>query len=272
MKKTGVIILVGMMMLIALYPSVSANDSGIVVDQELVTISLANKGLQVDEIIKVTNTGTENVTSLRFWIQQNTQGTPNVVELESGIELVPLITGNIRTCNLSAANLTIPPAASITLQLTYYLSSNEQNFVKTLLYDTTSFTVTYKEGDNEWSLFQGEHLLYGSDVNNAMQIRLYKPTEAPLNITSIVIVFVIIIIVLALLLLLLKKKRSKTKKAVVESEEMLTTKKTLLLSLLKDLEKQYRAQAISDETYNKIKDDYKGQAVDTMKKLDDLKK
>ena len=46
-----------MMMLIALYPSVSANDSGIIVDQELVTVSLANKGLQVDETIKVTNKG-----------------------------------------------------------------------------------------------------------------------------------------------------------------------------------------------------------------------
>jgi uncharacterized protein YlxW (UPF0749 family) len=114
--------------------------------------------------------------------------------------------------------------------------------------------------------------LYGSEVNNAMQIRLYKPTEAPLNITIIVIVFIIVIIVLALLLLLLKKKRSKTKKAVVESEDTLTTKKTLLLSLLKDLEKQYRGKAISDETYNKIKDEYKQQAVDTMKKLDDLKK
>ena len=66
MKKTGVIILIGLMMLIALYPSVSANDSGIVVDQELVTISLANKGLQVDETIKVTNTGTENVTIASF--------------------------------------------------------------------------------------------------------------------------------------------------------------------------------------------------------------
>jgi hypothetical protein len=59
---------------------------------------------------------------------------------------------------------------------------------------------------------------------------------------------------------------------VVESEDTLTTKKTLLLSLLKDLEKQYRGKAISDETYNKIKDEYKQQAVDTMKKLDDLKK
>jgi hypothetical protein len=268
MKKTGAIILLAILTLVIFYPSVSANDSGAIVDQEIVTISLANTGLQVDETIKVTNTGSENVTSLRFWIQQNTQDTVKITELQSSIELIPLITGNIRTCNLSAVNLSMIPDSSITIQLTYYLPSNEQNFVKTLLYDTTFFSVTYEDRD----LFQGEHLLYGSDVNNALQIRLYKPTEAPLNITIIIIVFVVVIIALALLLLLLKKQRSKTKRAIAESEETLTTKKTLLLSLLKDLEKQYRAQSISDETYTKIKDEYKQQAVDVMKKLDDLKK
>jgi hypothetical protein len=268
MKKTGVIIIIGLLVLVALYPCVSANDSGVIVDQEIVKISLANKGLQVDETIKVTNKGFENVTSLRFWIQQNIQDSVTITELQSGKEIIPFITGNIRSCNLSASNLTIEPDASLTILLTYFLPTTELNFVKTLLYDTTLFSVTYEDRD----LFHGEHLLYGSDVNNAMQIRLYKPTEAPLNITVLVIVFLVVIVMLALLLFLLKRQRSKAKKAVAESEETLVTRKTLLLSLLKDLEKQYRAQSISDETYNKIKDEYKQQAVDVMKKLDDLKK
>jgi len=268
MKKTRVIVLIGMITFLAFFPSGSANDSGVIVDQDIVTISLANNGLQVDEAFKVSNKGTENVTSLRFWIQQNIQESVTITELQSGKELIPVITGNIRACNLSAVNLSIAPGSSLNLQVTYYLASNEQNFIKTLLYDTTLLSVTYEDQ----SLFQGEHLLYGSDVNNAIQIRLYKPTEAPLNITVIVIVFVVVIIVLAVLLFLLKRKRSRSKKAVTESEETLTTKKSLLLSLLKDLEKQYRAQSISDETYTKIKDEYKQQAVYVMKKLDDLKK
>jgi len=160
------------------------------------------------------------------------------------------------------------PNTSLTLQVTYHLPSNAENFIQTLLYDTTFFSVSYENR----GLFQSEHLLYSSDANNQIQILLYKPTEAPLNITMIIIVFMVVIIVLAILLLLLKKQRSKTKKAVGESEETLTTKKTLLLSLLKDLEKQYRAKSISDETYTKIKDEYKQDAVDVMKKLDDLKK
>jgi len=268
MKKIASIIILTLLTLLLLYPSVNATDAGVVVDQEIVTVSLTNTGLQVEEIVKISNKGTENVTFLRFWIQQDIQGAVKITELQFGKDLVPLITGNIRTCNLSAANLSMIPDASMNLQVTYYLPNNAQNFVKTFLYDTTLFSITYENR----ALFQGEHLLYASDVNNAIQIRLYNPTEAPLNITMIIIVFVVVIIVLALLLLLLKKQRSKTKKVVSETEETLTTKKTLLLSLLKDLEKQYRAKSISDETYTKIKDEYKQHAVDVMKKLDDLKK
>jgi len=268
MKKTAAIILLGLMTLFLLYPCVNANDAVVVVDQQIVTISLANTGLQVDETIKVTNGGTENVSSLQFWIQQNIQEAVKIIELQSGKELIPLITGNIRTCNLSAANLSMSPNGSMNLQVTYYLPTNTQNFIKTLLYDTTFFSVTYQNHD----LFQGEHMLYDSEANNAIKIRLYNPTEAPLNITTIVIIFVVVIILLALLLLLLKRQRSKAKKTIAESEETLTTKKTLLLSLLKDLEKQYRGHSISDESYSKIKDEYKQHAVDAMKKLDDLKK
>lgn len=268
MKKTGVIILIALITFIGLFPIGSASDDGVIVDQDLITIALANNVLNIDETFKVTNSGNTNVTTLQVWIQQNNQGAVKITEVQSGKDLVPLITGNIRTCNLSAANLSIPPGESLSLEVTYTLLTSEQNFVKTLLYDTTLFSVTYEGRD----LFKGEHLLYGSNVNNAIWIRLYQPTEAPLNITVIIIVFAIVILVLATLLFLLKRQRTKTKKTFVESEETLTTKKTLLLSLLKNLEKQYRAKSISEETYNKIKDEYKQQAVDAMKKLDDIKK
>jgi len=267
MKKTTSIILITLMILFLPYSCVCANDAGANVDEQKVTISLTNTGLQVNEEIKVTNKGTENISSLQFWIQQNNQNAVKITERDSGKELVPLITGNIRTCNLSAANLSMIPEKSMTFQLTYYLPTNTQNFIKTLKYNTTKFSVSYEDRD----LFLGTQM-HSSQGNNEIQIRLYNPTEAPLNITTIVIIFVAVIIILAVLLLLLKRQRSKAKKTITESEETLTTKKTLLLSLLKDLEKQYRAQSISDETYNKIKDEYKQQAVDAMKKLDDLKK
>jgi hypothetical protein len=243
MKKTAAIVLITLMILFLPHFSVSANDAGAIVDEQRVTISLTNTGLQVDEEIKVTNInkGNETISSLQFWIQQDIQNAVKITERNSGKELVPLIIGNIRTCNLSAANLSIIPDKSMTFQLTYYLPTNTQYFIKTLKYNTTEFSVSYENRD----LFLGTQL-YSSQGNNEIQIRLYNPTEAPLNITTIVIIFVVVIIILAVLLLLLKRQRSKAKKTIAESEETLTTKKTLLLSLLKDLEKQYRAQSISD--------------------------
>ena len=43
------------------------------------------------------------------------------------------------------------------------------------------------------------------------------------------------------------------------------------MSLLKDIEKQHRANQISDDTYHKLKDRYKQEAVEAMKKLEDMK-
>jgi uncharacterized protein YhhL (DUF1145 family) len=269
MKYIGILLLISLLLLLPITPIVNAQGTSVTADQD-VTISLTGKGLQVDESIKMTNTGAENVTSLRFWVQQNAQDT-TIIERQSGRELIPLITGNIRTCNLSAANLTIPTGESLTVTVTYFLPTTEQYFLQTLMYDTDSLSVVYKDGTTELTLFQGEHLVYRADVTNSLQIRLYKPTEAPLNISILIIVFLIVLIVLASLLLLLRKQRTKKTKAA-ESEETLSTKKALLLSLLKDLEKQYRAHSISDETYTKLKEEYKADAVDAMKKLDDLKK
>jgi hypothetical protein len=270
MKKVSVCILMLLALATVLVPLVHAGDTGVVADQQLVTITLGDKGLYVTEDIKVTNNAQENTTLLRFWLQQNAQDIA-ITAGSSNVDLIPytLTSGNVRTCNLSAANLTIPPATSLSLRITYGLSSAAEFFEQTLLYDTTRFTVSY----NDQALYQGEHLMARTDASSALQIRLFTPTEAPLSMTVIIILFVLVVAVLGILLFILQRQRTRTKKTTLgESEETLSTKKTLLLSLLKDLEKQFRAKSISDETYTKLKDEYKQQAVDAMKRLDDMKK
>ena len=70
----------------------------------------------------------------------------------------------------------------------------------------------------------------------------------------------------------LKKQKSvKIKEIASGSEELLNTKKTLLMSLLKEIEKQHRANQISDDTYHKLKERYKQEAVEAMKHLEDMK-
>jgi len=72
-------------------------------------------------------------------------------------------------------------------------------------------------------------------------------------------------------MLVLRRQRRKKRVGIVDTPEALTTKKDLLLDLLKELEKRYRAKTISDETYTKLKEEYKAQAVDTMRRLEDVK-
>ena len=90
------------------------------------------------------------------------------------------------------------------------------------------------------------------------------------------IIYIAAIVVLLLLVIIIgaasfrTKKPVKSKRIVVGSEEMLNTKKILLMQLLKELEKKHRAKQISDDTYHKLKEQYKSETVDAMKKLEDM--
>ena len=97
-------------------------------------------------------------------------------------------------------------------------------------------------------------------------------TEEAIPIWIYVIIIVLIIFLLVSFMRPAKKQTSpKIKETAAISEELLTTKKALLMSLLKDIEKQHRAKEISDDTYHKLKDRYKQEAVEAMKQLEDMK-
>jgi hypothetical protein len=240
----------------------SASDADIITEKQTVNISISEKGLLVEENILLINNGIENATSVQFWIQQGNNNV-KILAVETGKYLNPLIRDRIRWCNLTEYNLTIETGNSLDFTLTYTLPTDTENFEKRFTYDTSSFSVTF----NDEVLYQVQKVQSGSSFS----LHLYKPTEAPLSITYIVLIFLLVVILITSTLLLLRKQRSRTKKSIVESEEILTTKKALLLSLLKDIEKQYRSKTISDDTYNKLKGEYKQQAVNVMKKLEDIK-
>jgi CHASE3 domain sensor protein len=125
-------------------------------------------------------------------------------------------------------------------------------------------TITYKNKE----LYQGED--FASESRH--HVRLYLPSEAPLNTIFIGLVVILVVLLMFMVLLFLRKQRQKTRKILNESQELLATKKALLLSVLKDVEKQHRNKDISDDTYSKLKEEYKQDAVEVMKKLDDIEK
>ena len=264
MKRIASLVFISILTLSIALPMVSAYDLGVTIEeQQIITISISDNGLAVEEKITVT-TAAVNATSLRFWIQQDAPDV-EILAVESGTYLSSIIIGsNIQECNLSKHNLSINPEDTLDIRLTYTLPTDTKHFIKTILYDTAYLSITYEEDE----LYQG---VYNTE-SNSVRILLHRPTETLVNIVYIIIIFLLVVILIASTLLLMRKQRTKAKKTIVESEETLTTKKALLLSLLKDVEKKHRSKDISDETYNKLKEEYKQQAVAVMKKLEDIKK
>jgi len=267
MKKITIIALVGLTFIFLLCPTVTASDTGLITDQHNIAILISDDGLDVEENIKIINTGEKNVTYFRFWLQQEAESDVSVLAVDSGTDLSYInMDSTTFNCSLEDYNITLEKDQSIDVRIKYTIPTETKYFVKTILYDTAALTITYEDED----LYKGEHLVYNEE-SNSVQILLHRPTETLANILYIVIIFILVVILIASTLLLMRKQRKKIKKSIVESEETLDTKKALLLSLLKDVEKKHRAKEISDETYSKLKEEYKQQAVEVMKKLDDIK-
>ena len=266
MSRMAIAIIVSMVMLVVAFPLVGADDIGAQTDRHIITISLTETGLSVEETITIMNVGQEAVTSLRFWLQQQAKDV-SIVMASSGDVLPCTTSGNIRECNLTTANVSFAPDDTLEIKLTYNLPTNTETFEKTVTYETTYISVMFTDQFSHQPLYQLEQ----AQADSSFSVLLYKPTDTPLSMTSIIIIVLLLILLIASTLLLLRKQRTKVKKSLTDSKVSLTTKKALLLSLLKDIEKKHRGKEISDDTYRKLKDEYKQQAVDVMKKLDDLK-
>lgn len=246
-------------------PSISTAATNPLSERNTITITLTQEGLLVEENLRLNNTGFGDITHLTFWLQQDATNI-KLLTIDEGttINPEPATSSHQRDYNLSKQNQTIPTGNTLELRLTYTLPTNTQHFEKKLQYDTTVLILTF----NNDELYQ----LQDTTATTHLRLLLYRPSETPLNLIYLVVIFLLVVLIIALTLLLFRKRQTKARQKIIESEEILATKKQLLLTSLKDIEKQHRAKEISDETYTKLKDDYKQQAVTVMKKIEDLKK
>jgi len=162
----------------------------------------------------------------------------------------------------------------LTIKISYTLDKDTDNFEKTLLNDINSLKITFDETE----IYTGSSLKSGSSLNVALQkapqAQTITETETIEAIPTWVYIIIIVLIVLLLVSLMRPAKKQQTpkiKETAAASEELLNTKKALLMSLLKDIEKKHRAKGISDDTYHKLKERYKQEAVEAMKQLEDMK-
>lgn len=267
MIKISKIVVISLLLTIAILPVAQASQNEIEKELHTVNLTLSNSGVEVTENIQLSAV-TSEVSTFQFWIQQDATN----VELFSVDPAIPLTFINkdssTRECNLSQFNLTLNPGQTLNIRLTYTLPTQTREFLKKIFYPTNLLTITYQTNE----LFRGEYKGQTIDHPSSLRILLHQPTEAPVNIMYIILIFILVVILIASTLLLMRKQRRTVKRSVTESEEVLQSKKSLLLSILKDVEKKHRAKEISDSTYTKLKEEYKQQAVDVMKKLENTKK
>ena len=258
MKKIAICLLLGIA-LIVLNPAnvVYAEEPG--AEIHTIKISAGDDGLSITESLTLQSTSNETYEVITFWIQS---GAEEISILVNNNPVTCTPSGNDYICNIS--DLEIVMNTSMQVTISYTLGKDIEEFKKTLTYDAASLTVTF--GDN--LLYSAENLVAGG----LFTLCLYEPTEAPLSWYIIVFIILLVILLVVSTLYSFRKQRSTTIKDIAsESEELLKTKKALLMSLLKDIEKQHRAKQISDDTYHKLKEYYKQQAVEAMKKLEDIK-
>jgi len=258
MKKTLIIIMISIVLTILLH-TVTAYDKNIITNFNEIKITTEENFLSIKESLTIQGTLNENYSNIKIWIMDDAQ---NINFLFSGSNIPPIPTGNNEYfCNISSFN--INKNSSIKLIISYTLDKDAEEFDKKVICNTSELSVKF----NDNIIYKGENISSGIFFN----LRLYKPTEAPIS--GYIIVFIILLIIFLIVFTLYtyrKQKFLKIRDLSSESEEFLNAKKIILMSILKDIEKQHRSKKISDDTYHKLKEQYKQQAVETMRMLENI--
>jgi hypothetical protein len=257
MKKILIYLIIGI--IVALGFLAMASEENVNSNDHQITIATNDDSLSVLELFTIQGDSNESLDEITVWVQDDVSDIDIIVN-----QLAPeSITqnGSEYICNIS--NLGIKEEDFTKIQIIYSLNKNV-DFRKKILRETNSLSVIYDQKE----IFAGIDLAIGVTI----KLQLYEPAEPTLDwyITVFIILLVILIVVLGMYAFR-KQKSIKIKETAGGSEELLTTKKTLLMELLKDIEKQHRANQISDDTYHKLKQKYKQEAVEVMKQLEDMK-
>jgi hypothetical protein len=257
MKK--IILLILIMILIIIPKSIGSENNNFDLLSYNINISTENNRYYVEEDISLKSSLNDNYNEVVFWISDYADQVKFLYK-DNEINSITLADNNY-SINLSSFNISDDSIINIKIKYYYDITINE--FRKYSNYNISYLDLTFDKD----VLFIGYNLSYKSNII----IPIYKLTEAPINIYIFASIFLIILFVLLTAYYLFRKQKdTQIKNISGESKELLSTKKLLLMSILKQLEKEYRAKKISDDTYNKLRDFYKKEAVESMKKLEDI--
>ena len=217
-------------------------------------------------IVETYSIDAESSETLSFWIQKDPIDI-NILIDGISIEYNTSLPNpsNKYFCNISYLNIT----TDTNIQVSYLLDKDTSEFEKILQYNTNSISISFDGTE----IYKGSNFYFGNFLNVALQKLPQPETVTVESIPMWVYGIIFILIIFLLVSFMSRSKKQKTtdlKESVGGSKELLSTKKALLMQVLKDIEKKHRANDISDNTYHKLKDKYKQEAVETMKQLEDM--
>jgi len=166
-------------------------------------------------------------------------------------------------CNLTSIDLT--NITIMNVEISYALPIESSEFQTMSLRNITKLLVQ----------FNGENLITLNSITSGLLVSLpllVSQDETSLfNIYIIILIVLLVVVIAVSILFIIKRKQPvQIRSRPMESEEILQTEYALLKEMLKQIEKNYRAQKIADETYHKLKSYYKQQAVETMSALESI--
>ena len=256
MKRILICLVTCLLIAVSLPALVSGEDVSTTSHQ--ITISTQDNFLMVNEILTVKGVSNESLEILVVWVQDDGKSVEILINSKEPDSIVQ--NGNEYSCNISSFGIKKEDITEI--KISYELNKNVE-YLKKVVRDTDDLSVIF----NQKQIFTAQNLASNSTIN----LQLYKLSEPTLQWYITVILALMIILVAVLAAYVIRKRKSvKTKGMAGGSEEFLTTKKTVLMSILKDIEKQHRAKEISDDTYHKLKEQYKQEAIEAMKLLEDM--
>ncbi len=182
------------------------------------------------------------------------------VKIENHILQSELQESNIYRCNLTAFNnssLTL-----INVDVSYFLPITTNEFITTLIRNVTQVNIR----------FDDEVIGTFTSLRNGSKLALpfhITEEESLFNVYYIIFFILLVIVIITSILYVIKKKKTVQHRVrSLESEDVLKTEYDLLKDMLKQIEKYHRSEKISDETYHKLKEHYKQQAIETMVELE----
>lgn len=259
MKRAIISLVIVITVALTLLGAMASEEDINTIDIHQITITTEDSYLSINEVIRVQGESNESYDTITVWVHSDADNVNILVDSETPDSITQ--NGSEYICNISSFAIEKEDTTVVTIS---YELGKVTEFTRQILRSTNALKVTFDQKE----LFTGTNLVVGTSIT----IQLYEPTEPTLNWYIIVIVFLAIILLVVIVMYTFRKQKSvKVKEIAGGSEELLNTKKALLMSLLKDIEKQHRANQISDDTYYKLKECYKQEAVEAMKQLEDMK-